>query len=137
MSQKTETMSNDPKLWSKNRNEGSQSDSGLPETDLEIEERLALIFKRLDRSGNGRIDIQDLISALKGVGMSQHYAEVSMQLMQVIYSPQIHYSNQFNYLLNRNSWKNPIATKVVMLHSMNLSIMFESTKRICNCNFRI
>lgn len=103
MSQKTETMSNDPKLWSKNRNEGSQSDSGLPETDLEIEERLALIFKRLDRSGNGRIDIQDLISALKGVGMSQHYAEVSMQLMQVIYSPQIHYSNQFNYLLNRNS----------------------------------
>lgn len=48
------------------------------ETELEIEERLANIFNRLDRSGNGRIDIQDLISALKGVGMSQQYAEVSV-----------------------------------------------------------
>lgn len=58
---------------------GNQSDNNLlkeAEMDLESTERLANIFKRLDRNGNGRIDIQDLTSALKGVGMSTQYAEV-------------------------------------------------------------
>lgn len=77
MSHKNENMPNDQKnQWSNNKN--SQSNANGPESDYEIEERLANIFNRLDRSGNGRIDIQDLISALKGVGMSQQYAEVSV-----------------------------------------------------------
>lgn len=42
------------------------------------EERLEKIFNNLDRSGNGRIDIQDLSAALKASGMSDKYAEVSV-----------------------------------------------------------
>lgn len=53
------------------------------ETDTEIEERLSSIFNRLDRDGNGRINIQDLTSALKGVGMSTQYAEVSVKLLLI------------------------------------------------------
>lgn len=41
------------------------------------EERLAKLFKQLDRSGSGRIDIHDLSAALKDFGMSDKYAEVS------------------------------------------------------------
>lgn len=46
----------------------------------ETKERLALIFNRLDRNANGRIDIQELIDALKGTGVPQQYAEVSIYL---------------------------------------------------------
>lgn len=67
---------NQPKRSPDRRNENNQPDLTQPETDLEIDERLANIFNRLDRNRNGRIDIQDLTSALKGVGMSQQYAEV-------------------------------------------------------------
>lgn len=50
----------------------------VEESELESEERLGLIFKRLDRNGNGRIDIQELTSALKRSGMPHQYAEVSI-----------------------------------------------------------
>lgn len=46
------------------------------ETEFETVQRLENIFKRLDRSGNGRIDIQDLSVALKDFEVSLHYAEV-------------------------------------------------------------
>lgn len=46
--------------------------------DRDDEKRWAKIFKRLDRNGNGRIDIQDLRAALKDSGMSRFYAEVSI-----------------------------------------------------------
>lgn len=46
----------------------------LPQAD---EERLERLFKKLDRDGNGRIDIHDLSSALKEFGISSAYAEVS------------------------------------------------------------
>lgn len=45
----------------------------LPQAD---EERLERIFKKLDRDGNGRIDIHDLSAALKEFGLSHQYAEV-------------------------------------------------------------
>lgn len=45
----------------------------LPQAD---EERLEKIFNKLDRDGNGRIDIHDLSSALKEFGLSHQYAEV-------------------------------------------------------------
>lgn len=61
------------------QNDEQSSNLNTVETDLEIEERLGQIFKRLDRYGNGRINIQDLTSALKGVGMSAQYAEVSVR----------------------------------------------------------
>lgn len=48
------------------------------QSDLEDEQRLAKIFKQLDRNGSGRIDMQDLTAALKGFGMSAQYAEVSV-----------------------------------------------------------
>lgn len=54
----------------------SNAQQTLPETELESEERLAEIFKNLDRDGNGRIDIQELTSSLKGSGMPHQYAEV-------------------------------------------------------------
>lgn len=46
------------------------------ETEFETVKRLESIFQRLDRSGNGRIDIQDLSVALKDIGLSRQYAEV-------------------------------------------------------------
>lgn len=77
---------NGPNIW---RNVGAdnnnpdtdqsnaQRNQSPPESDLESEERLAQIFKRLDGNGNGRIDIQELTGALKGSGMPHQYAEVS------------------------------------------------------------
>ncbi|XP_058829911.1 mitochondrial adenyl nucleotide antiporter SLC25A25 isoform X4 [Topomyia yanbarensis] len=44
----------------------------LPQAD---EERLEKIFNKLDRDGNGRIDIHDLSAALKEFGLSHAYAE--------------------------------------------------------------
>ncbi|XP_055611108.1 calcium-binding mitochondrial carrier protein SCaMC-2 isoform X4 [Uranotaenia lowii] len=44
----------------------------LPQAD---EERLEKIFNKLDRDGNGRIDIHDLSEALKEFGLSHQYAE--------------------------------------------------------------
>lgn len=46
----------------------------LPHAD---EERLERLFKTLDRDSNGRIDIHDLSAALKDIGLSDSYAEVS------------------------------------------------------------
>lgn len=46
----------------------------LPQED---EERLEKLFKKLDKDGNGQIDIHDLSDALKKYGVHQHYAEVS------------------------------------------------------------
>lgn len=48
--------------------------SELPQED---EERLEKLFNRLDRDGNGRIDIHDLSEALREFGLSSVYAEVS------------------------------------------------------------
>lgn len=45
----------------------------LPQAD---EERLERLFRKLDRDGNGRIDIHDLSAALREVGMCHTYAEV-------------------------------------------------------------
>lgn len=47
------------------------------ESDRETDERLAVIFKQLDRNGNGRIDIQELTASLKDLGMAHQYAEVN------------------------------------------------------------
>lgn len=44
----------------------------LPAAD---EERLEKIFNKLDRDGNGRIDIHDLSEALREFGLSHQYAE--------------------------------------------------------------
>lgn len=59
-----------------NQSNAQQNNKSMPETELESEERLAEIFKSLDRDGNGRIDIQELTGALKGSGMPHQYAEV-------------------------------------------------------------
>lgn len=55
------------------------------ETEFETVQRLESIFKRLDRSGNGRIDIQDLSAALKDLGMSLQYAEVILLSNYILY----------------------------------------------------
>lgn len=54
------------------------------ETEFETVKRLESIFKRLDRSGNGRIDIQDLSVALKDFGVSLQYAEVKRRSLQIV-----------------------------------------------------
>lgn len=61
---------------------GQDSKNMLPvhyihELPLADEERLEDLFKTLDRDGNGRIDIHDLSAALKDIGLSDTYAEVS------------------------------------------------------------
>lgn len=52
----------------------------LPQED---EERLEKLFKKLDKDGNGKIDIHDLSDALKKYGVHQHYAEVSVKVVLV------------------------------------------------------
>lgn len=49
----------------------------LHELPLEDEERLGKLFVKLDKDGNGKIDIHDLSVALKECGVHHQYAEVS------------------------------------------------------------
>lgn len=78
MSGKTQNEPSGSIFWSlKSSQTDKSSNSTVDETDLETTERLSMIFKQLDRSGNGRINIRDLTSALKGFGTSHQYAEVS------------------------------------------------------------
>lgn len=42
----------------------------------EVEERYNELFKKLDKGGDGRIDIKDLTSELKELGVCESYAEV-------------------------------------------------------------
>lgn len=53
------------------------------ESERETEKRLENIFKKLDRNGNGRIDIQELTASLKDLGMAHQYAEVILMGMLV------------------------------------------------------
>lgn len=48
----------------------------LHELPQEDEERLGKLFSRLDKNGNGRIDIHDLSDALREHGVHHGYAEV-------------------------------------------------------------
>lgn len=74
----------EPNIWrncgdsSTNDQSHAQPNQLPPESELESEERLGLIFKRLDRNGDGRISIQELSGALKRSGMPHQYAEVSV-----------------------------------------------------------
>lgn len=58
----------------------SQRNATMPleiETAQEVEERYADLFKKLDKGGDGRIDIKDLTGELKELGVCESYAEVS------------------------------------------------------------
>lgn len=88
MSGKNDVKPNGFEVLAGNQND-EQSTNLNPETDMEIAERLSNIFKRLDRDGNGRINIQDLTCALKGVGMSTQYAEVSIMMHFILISNRI------------------------------------------------
>lgn len=55
----------------------------LPQAD---EERLEHLFRKLDRDGNGRIDIHDLSAALRDVGMCHTYAEVGSDNGVILFS---------------------------------------------------
>jgi hypothetical protein len=47
-----------------------------PETVEMSEERYSDLFKKLDKGGDGRIDISDLTSELKELGVCESYAAV-------------------------------------------------------------
>lgn len=51
------------------------------ETLQEVEERYSELFKKLDKGGDGRIDIKDLSSELKELGVCESYAEVNIVTM--------------------------------------------------------
>lgn len=51
----------------------------LHELPLEDEERLEKLFTTLDKDGNGKIDIHDLSSCLKGSGVNPEYAKKFLQ----------------------------------------------------------
>lgn len=85
MSQKNVTEEINSDFWKNNNKNDIQSSNNshvmnvsYVESDYEIEERLGQIFKQLDRNGNGRIDIQELTTALKDSGVSHQYAEVNL-----------------------------------------------------------
>lgn len=46
------------------------------ETQEDMEERYNDLFKKLDKGGDGRIDIKDLTSELKELGVCESYAAV-------------------------------------------------------------
>lgn len=71
-----ENKASDSRIWSSQQTNQDATKSSPFETDAQIEERLAHIFKHLDQNGNGRIDIQELTIALKDFGLSHQYAEV-------------------------------------------------------------
>lgn len=52
----------------------------LHELPQEDEERLGKLFAKLDKDGNGKIDIDDLSSALSEHGVHHRYAEVKISL---------------------------------------------------------
>lgn len=47
------------------------------ESENETSARYTELFKKLDKGGDGRIDIKDLTAALKDLGMCESYAAVS------------------------------------------------------------
>lgn len=53
----------------------------LHELTMAEEVRLERLFNKLDKDGNGRIDIADLSGALKEFGLSSKYAEVNLNLL--------------------------------------------------------
>lgn len=54
------------------------------ETLQEVEERYADLFKKLDKGGDGRIDIKDLTSELKELGVCESYAEVNFSRLKYL-----------------------------------------------------
>lgn len=71
----------------------AQLPTELPHED---EERLGNLFNRLDRDGNGRIDIHDLSEALREFGLSSVYAEVIFFCLKKMFLKQILYAHFFN-----------------------------------------
>lgn len=55
----------------------------LHELPLEDEERLEKLFTKLDKDGNGKIDIHDLSVALKEFGVHHQYAEVRYLIIYI------------------------------------------------------
>lgn len=55
----------------------------LHELPQEDEERLGKLFAKLDKDGNGKIDIHDLSSALSEHGVHHRYAEVKTNKLGV------------------------------------------------------
>lgn len=49
---------------------------GLEESNEDMEERYSELFNKLDKGRDGRIDIKDLSSALKELGVCESYAAV-------------------------------------------------------------
>lgn len=49
----------------------------IAETFEDSEQRYSELFKKLDKGGDGRIDIKDLTSELKELGVCESYAAVS------------------------------------------------------------
>lgn len=49
------------------------------ESQEEMEERYSDLFKKLDKGSDGRIDIKDLTSELKELGVCESYAAVSLK----------------------------------------------------------
>lgn len=57
-----------------------------PESENETSARYAELFKKLDKGGDGRIDIKDLTAALKELGMCESYAAVSFMTKMDLHS---------------------------------------------------
>lgn len=55
----------------------------LHELPFADEQRLEELFKKLDKDENGKIDIHDLSGALKDLGLSHQYAEVTIRKEEV------------------------------------------------------
>lgn len=52
----------------------------IVESAEDMEERYTDLFKKLDKGGDGRIDIKDLTSELKELGVCESYAAVDNKI---------------------------------------------------------
>lgn len=72
-----------------------------PETAEDMEERYGDLFKKLDKGRDGRIDISDLTSALKELGVCESYAAVRNRRERVqVLSLQVCFKFKNNYYVS-------------------------------------
>uniref|UniRef100_W8B697 Calcium-binding mitochondrial carrier protein SCaMC-2 n=1 Tax=Ceratitis capitata TaxID=7213 RepID=W8B697_CERCA len=135
------TTSAFPQFLAPGGNVHTQVATELPHED---EERLENLFKRLDRDGNGRIDIHDLSEALREFGLSSVYAEKFLEqsainqtgdvgLAEFVFYVREHEKNlrlQFSHLDKNKDGKVDLEELIDAFKDLGLEVDHEEAKNL-------